>query len=218
MTLDSADAMAFDGTVSMMAATMGALGHPGSLGVRRANAVGILADPQRALDLLAVDTADPDGPDPDHDPAVCVAEDAMYAWPNPFVRPAGTNHRTCAVEAGEGGKGGDTKGWRDRKTKKERGEERQEEKRKRRRREGGEGGERGRGGEERREREGEGGGEGGRGGGEGEEGRGGGGGEGGRGREAGGPRPRAPAPRTPCVELITSKTSIARRVRRRDWR
>ena len=89
MVLDEADLLAFDGTVSTMAATMGALGHPGSLDVRRANAVGILADPQRALDLLAVDPTDPDRPDPETDPAVCRAEDAMYAGPNPFVRPAG---------------------------------------------------------------------------------------------------------------------------------
>ena len=91
MLLDTADAIGFDATVSTMAATMGALGHPGDLDVRRANAVGILADPQRALDLLAVDPDPdgpdgPDGPDPETDPAVCAAEDAMYAGPNPFVR------------------------------------------------------------------------------------------------------------------------------------
>ncbi len=68
MVLDEADLMAFDGTVSTMAATMGALGHPGSLDVRRANAVGILADPQRALDLLAVDPTDPERPDPETRP------------------------------------------------------------------------------------------------------------------------------------------------------
>ena len=84
MTLDTGDAVGFDRTVSTMAATMGALGHPASLDVRRAHAVGVLADPQRALDLLAVDPADPDRPDPDTDPAVCVAEDAMYAPATPF--------------------------------------------------------------------------------------------------------------------------------------
>ncbi len=89
LVLDEADLIAFDATVSTMAATMGALGHPGSVDVRRANAVGILADPQRALDLLAVDPTDPTRPDPESDPAVCAAEDAMYAGPNPFTRPAG---------------------------------------------------------------------------------------------------------------------------------
>ncbi|MFC7362845.1 HNH endonuclease signature motif containing protein, partial [Nocardioides astragali] len=86
MTLDTADAAAFDSTVSTMAATMRALGHPGDLGVCRAHAVGVLADPQQALDLLAAaDIADPDRPlDPDHDPAVCFAEDAAYATPTPF--------------------------------------------------------------------------------------------------------------------------------------
>ena len=61
MTLDTADAVAFDHTVSTMAATMRSLGHEGELGVRRAHAVGVLADPQAALDLLAAaDLADPD--------------------------------------------------------------------------------------------------------------------------------------------------------------
>ncbi len=53
MTLDTADAVSFDHTVSTMAATMRSLGHHGDLGVRRAHAVGLLADPQKALDLLA---------------------------------------------------------------------------------------------------------------------------------------------------------------------
>ena len=93
MVLDEADLLAFDGTMSTIAATMGALGHPGSLDVRRANAVGILAGLQRALDLLAVDPTDPDRLDPDRDAAVCAAEDAMYAGPNAFVHPAGTSQR-----------------------------------------------------------------------------------------------------------------------------
>ena len=55
LVLDEADLIAFDATVSTMAGQIGALGHPGSLDVRRAHAVGIMADPQKALDLLAVD-------------------------------------------------------------------------------------------------------------------------------------------------------------------
>ncbi|MBD3915826.1 hypothetical protein [Nocardioides hwasunensis] len=61
MSLDTADALAFDHTVSTMATTMRVLGHPGDLDVRRAHAVGVLADPQATLDLLtATDLADPD--------------------------------------------------------------------------------------------------------------------------------------------------------------
>lgn len=93
MTLDTADAVAFDHTVSTMAATMGSLGHHGDLGVRRAHAVGLLADPQQALDLLAAaDLADPDRPvHPDGDPAVCVAEDASYSPATPFRGPIGAD-------------------------------------------------------------------------------------------------------------------------------
>ncbi|RYC04037.1 HNH endonuclease signature motif containing protein [Nocardioides ganghwensis] len=89
MSLDTADAIAFDNTVSTMATTMKALGHHGDLGVRRAHAVGLLADPQQALDLLAAaDVADPDREvDPDRDEAVCVAEEATYASADPFRRP-----------------------------------------------------------------------------------------------------------------------------------
>ncbi|WP_210649994.1 HNH endonuclease signature motif containing protein [Nocardioides sp. SYSU D00065] len=89
MTLDTADAVAFDHTVTTMAATMRSLGHPGDLGVRRAHAVGVLADPQKTLDLLAAgDLADPDRPvDPGDDPAVCVAEDVAYRPASPFRRP-----------------------------------------------------------------------------------------------------------------------------------
>ena len=84
MVLDEADLVAFDSTVGVMADQIGALGHPGSLDVRRAHAVGILADPQKALDLLAVD---PTGPDADRDPAVCAAEDIAHGSADPFRRP-----------------------------------------------------------------------------------------------------------------------------------
>ena len=83
MVLDEADTVAFDHTVSSMAAATGLLGHPGSLDVRRAHAVGLLADPQAALDLLAGATADPD-----QDEAACVGEDLAHERANPFRRPA----------------------------------------------------------------------------------------------------------------------------------
>ena len=84
MILDEADLVAFDSTVGAMADQIGALGHPGSLDVRRAHAVGIMADPQKALDLLAVD---PTVPDADHNPAVVAADDIAHDAANPFRRP-----------------------------------------------------------------------------------------------------------------------------------
>ena len=52
MVLDSGDAEAFDKTVSQVAAQLGRLGDQDSLDIRRARAVGILADPRAALDLF----------------------------------------------------------------------------------------------------------------------------------------------------------------------
>jgi hypothetical protein len=52
MSLDTADAEAFDRTVSDLAATLRRLGETDELDVLRSRAVGILADPQTALDLL----------------------------------------------------------------------------------------------------------------------------------------------------------------------
>ncbi|RYC14203.1 HNH endonuclease signature motif containing protein [Nocardioides zhouii] len=106
MVLDEADTIAFDHTVSTMAATMRSLGHEGDLGVRRAHAVGLLADPQAALDLLAAqDIADADrAVDPDDDPTVCVAGDVAHEPANPFRRPAGEQAgRQAGGQAGEGG-------------------------------------------------------------------------------------------------------------------
>ncbi|WP_168218498.1 HNH endonuclease signature motif containing protein [Nocardioides eburneiflavus] len=105
MSLDVADAVAFDHTVSTMATTMRALGHPGDLGVRRAHAVGLLADPQQALDILAAaDVADPDRDvDPDRDETVCVAEEAAYATPDPFRRPTTDTPTDRSGRAGRSG-------------------------------------------------------------------------------------------------------------------
>jgi len=52
-TLDTPDALAFDDAVAALATTLADLGHTGTLNVRRAKAVGVLADPQHALDLTA---------------------------------------------------------------------------------------------------------------------------------------------------------------------
>jgi len=92
MVLDEADTIAFDHTVSAMAAATGLLGHPGSLDVRRAHAVGLLADPQAALDLLAGAVADPD-----RDEAACVAEDLAHGRANPFRKPEGSGGEVVLV-------------------------------------------------------------------------------------------------------------------------
>ncbi|WP_210502777.1 HNH endonuclease signature motif containing protein [Nocardioides xinjiangensis] len=130
MTLDTADAVAFDHTVTTMAATMRCLGHPGELGVRRAHAVGVLADPQKALDLLSVaavavrdigpatgaaETGAPvtqtDGPPLSmDDPRVCVAEDVAYEPATPFRRPTtSTGSGDGDSEDSEGGEGGEVR-------------------------------------------------------------------------------------------------------------
>jgi hypothetical protein len=53
MTLDSSDAQLFDATLTRIAADLRALGDTEPLDVRRAKAVGIIADPQHALDLMS---------------------------------------------------------------------------------------------------------------------------------------------------------------------
>ena len=53
MTLDTPDALLFDQTVTRIASDLRELGDTEDLEVRRARAVGILADPQFALDLLS---------------------------------------------------------------------------------------------------------------------------------------------------------------------
>ena len=55
LVLDEADLIAFDSTVSTMAGQIGALGSSGEPRRPPRPAVGIMADPQKALDLLAVD-------------------------------------------------------------------------------------------------------------------------------------------------------------------
>ena len=97
MVLDEADLVAFDSTVGLMADQIGALGHPGSLDVRRAHAVGIMADPQAALDLLAVD---PTAAGAEHDPEVVAAEDLAHDAANPFRRPATDEEHPSGEEHG----------------------------------------------------------------------------------------------------------------------
>jgi hypothetical protein len=56
MTLDTPDAEAFDRAVAQTADVLKALGDADDLDLRSAKAVGVLADPQRALDLLTAGT------------------------------------------------------------------------------------------------------------------------------------------------------------------
>ncbi|WP_030482799.1 HNH endonuclease signature motif containing protein [Nocardioides aequoreus] len=58
LTLDTPDAIAFDHTVGRLAGELKELGDTDALDVRRAKAVGVLADPQHALDLMTGETTD----------------------------------------------------------------------------------------------------------------------------------------------------------------
>lgn len=53
LTLDTSDAERFDASVARIAAVLRGLGDTDDLDIRRAKAVGVLANPQQALDLLA---------------------------------------------------------------------------------------------------------------------------------------------------------------------
>ncbi len=68
-TLDLLDAVDLDTTLSHLAATMASLGDTSPLGVRRSHALGLLAHPQRALDVFDGQASDhsPD-PSPDQSP------------------------------------------------------------------------------------------------------------------------------------------------------
>src|SRR5689334_15311151 len=57
--LDTLDALDLDGTVTDLAGVLGRLGDDRDLDVRRASALGMLAHPQRALDLAASASGDP---------------------------------------------------------------------------------------------------------------------------------------------------------------
>jgi hypothetical protein len=64
---DTPDALAFDSALDQVAAALQSLGDECSEQARRARAVGVLADPQFALDLHAT-AADPDGTEPPVEP------------------------------------------------------------------------------------------------------------------------------------------------------
>jgi hypothetical protein len=60
--LDTLDAQALEATIADLAVTLGRLGDPDTLSVRRATALGILADPQHSVDLITGDTTEPTHP------------------------------------------------------------------------------------------------------------------------------------------------------------
>lgn len=74
MTLDTRDAEAFDRAISQTAEALKRLGDGDDLDIRRARAVGVLADPQRALDVLAT------GTDPGATTAGGVGKPAAVLW------------------------------------------------------------------------------------------------------------------------------------------
>src|SRR3954452_13380541 len=65
-TLDTTDAVGLDATLTDLATMLGRLGDPTGIDIRRAHALGILADPQHALNLLTNPTTGT-GTGTDHD-------------------------------------------------------------------------------------------------------------------------------------------------------
>ena len=100
MTLDTADASAFDDTVGHIARELGDLGDGDALAVRRARAVGVLADPQRALRFTTGTATLDDGYGP-------VREDARSAVL--YLHLDASDLRAGALTGLSGGAGG--AGW-----------------------------------------------------------------------------------------------------------
>jgi len=71
--LDTLDALDLDGSISDLAGAMGRLGDDRTLDVRRASALGLLAHPQRALDLAG-------GRQSDTDPAIGSGVNGSRGW------------------------------------------------------------------------------------------------------------------------------------------
>ena len=71
--IDTLDALDLDGSITDLASAMGRLGDHRTLDVRRASALGLLAHPQRALDL-------PGGTQSDTDPAIGSGVNGSRGW------------------------------------------------------------------------------------------------------------------------------------------
>ncbi len=82
-TLDLLDAVDLDTTLSHLAATMASLGDTSPLGVRRSHALGLLAHPQRALDVFDGQASDHS---PDHEPGPSDRDGRDHALPPPRRR------------------------------------------------------------------------------------------------------------------------------------
>src|SRR4051794_37320830 len=107
-TLDTADALSLDATLTDLATLLGRLGDPTGIDIRRAHALGILADPQHALNLLT-------NPEPDPNTTTDTGTDRDADGTNASDRAdgAGATDATNGTNATEraGGAGAGT-GWR----------------------------------------------------------------------------------------------------------
>src|SRR3954470_10644276 len=100
-TLDTTDALSLDATLTDLATLLGRLGDPTGIDIRRAHALGILADPQHALNLLTNPTTDTEtgsdgGRDRDGatDSAAATGNETAVADESiPTVRPVGSGWR-----------------------------------------------------------------------------------------------------------------------------
>src|SRR4051812_20280080 len=109
-TLDTADAVGLDATLTDLATTLGRLGAPTGIDIRRAHALGILADPQHALNLLT-------NPEPDPNPTTGTDHDADGTNASDRADGAGATDATNGTDAttitsGAGGAGRAGTGWR----------------------------------------------------------------------------------------------------------
>src|SRR3954447_19045711 len=107
-TLDTADALSLDATLTDLATLLGRLADPTGIATRRAHALGILADPQHALNLLT-------NPEPDPNTTTGTGTDRDADGTNASDRAdgAGATDATNGTNATEraGGAGAGT-GWR----------------------------------------------------------------------------------------------------------
>ena len=95
-TLDTLDALDLQATIDDLATTLGRLGDPDGLGVRRSRALGSLANPQRTLDLYGdprpsptLDVSDRGGHAADGCPQEASADGSTPPSRRPTRRPTG---------------------------------------------------------------------------------------------------------------------------------
>jgi hypothetical protein len=96
-TLDMLDAIDLDNALTEMAASMRHLGDTDPLGVRRSHALGMLASPQRVLDVFGTDTHPDPTPAPAPGPAAESALGPRLGAPGDVERPTGRVSTTLYV-------------------------------------------------------------------------------------------------------------------------